>query len=39
MSIILEKLVFVFIGAVLGIAIYYFRKHRENKNERGSDGK
>lgn len=38
MSIVLEKLFFVFIGAVLGIAVYCFRKHRENRNERGRNG-
>lgn len=32
MSIVLEKLVFVLIGAVLGVAIYYYRKHKENSD-------
>lgn len=34
---VIEKLLFLFFGIVCGIAIYYFRKNKENKN--GADRK
>lgn len=39
MSIVLEKLVFVLIGAAAGVALYYYRKRKESKDGNGKDRK